>query len=85
MLKKAIEIRESEGEEAVSVWFSSLSDEEKKQFFDELGKVSETMRAAFTNFREAVVKTYEAMFPHIKTIVEELSKILASDGESRRT
>ena len=85
MLKKAIEIRESEGEEAVSVWLGSLSDEDKKQFFDELDKASETMHAAFSNFREAIIKTYETMFPHMKTIVEELSKILASDGESRRT
>ncbi len=80
MLKKAIEVREKEGDEAMSQWFNSLSDEDKNKFLEELDQASETMHAAFTNFREAVIDVFNKTFPHIESIVKALSEVLQNES-----
>lgn len=80
MLKKAIEVREKEGDEAMSQWFNSLSDDDKNKFLSELNQASETMHAAFTNFREAVIEVFNKMFPHIESIVKALSEVLQNES-----
>ncbi len=80
MLKKAFEVREKEGDEAMSQWFKSLSDEDKNKFLEELDQASETMHAAFTNFREAVIDVFNKMFPHIESIVKALSEVLQNES-----
>jgi hypothetical protein len=80
MLKKAIEVREKEGDEALSQWFNSLSDKDKNQFLEELDQASETMHAAFTNFREAVIEVFNKMFPHMESIVKALSEVLQNES-----
>ena len=44
MLKKAIEIRKKEGDEALYEWFNSLSDEDKNKCLKELNRaISEVL------------------------------------------
>ena len=80
MLKKAFEVREKEGDEAMSQWFNSLSDEDKNKFLEELDRASETMHATFTNFREAVIDVFNKIFPHIENIVKALSEVLQNES-----
>jgi len=81
MLKKAVEFREKEGDEAMYQWFNSLSDADKNKFLEELEQSSETTHAAFTNFREAVIYVFNKMFPHInKSVLNALSEVLQNES-----